>query len=72
MADSVRNPKNLVQVLKCIRNQDQNQNAFSLLPTFKKRNENWKKNERLVQCLRLMKLKFINQNTVTFVVSPHT
>lgn len=71
MGDSVRNPKNLEQILKCIRNQDQNQNSFSFLQTFKEINKNWKKNERLVQYLRLIKLKFINQNTVMCVDSPH-
>lgn len=33
----MKNPKNLVQILKYIRNQDQNHKAFSFLPT----NETW-------------------------------
>lgn len=36
LADSVRNPKNLVQTLKCVRTWDQNQNTFSFLPIFEK------------------------------------
>jgi len=64
-------PKEPSANIKMHKKSGSKQNAFSFLPTFKKINEKWKKNKRLKQCLRLIKLKCINQNSVMFVDSPH-